>query len=364
MKMLGFGFFIGLLLVGCGGGGSTTPDKEQPLLGEHSIEQHSSTLSISVEKIQEKLRSSTVKVILPDTGQGSGFLIGNGYVVTNNHIAALSNTLKVALEGEKNLIDAQIIGYAECADLAVIRLDFDTNHDHLEWYDKNISAGMSVASAGFPGDVTSSDGESQYTYTEGIINTTPSLKNTTWASTEVFYHSAQIHGGSSGSPVIELKTGKVVGINYGGTDTRQLAISAQFAQNYISRMINGENINSIGISPEVFMVESGNSWGVYVESVISGSPASDIGVKQNDVIYFLGDSRLYSSKDMSDKEQNDVMTLKTYCNVLKNKKPNNRSNILQIEVMRLASDGELYYCRGEINGLSLSNIVDGSRCPN
>ncbi len=371
MKLLFYGLFIGLIFIGCGSDTSTTDERivEKPLLGDTSIDQlpnldtSNQEESISKEEIQKRLKSSTVKIILPDIGQGSGFLIGDGYIVTNNHIATLSSNPKVRINTEDKDLSAQVVSYAECEDLALIRLDFDGNYDHLEWYEDNISEGMSIATAGFPSDVTNSSGESQYTYTEGIINTTASLKNTTWASTKVFYHSAKINGGSSGSPVIELKTGKVVGINYGGTDSRQLSISASYAKNYISKMINGESISSLGISPEVFFSKTGESLGVYIEAVIPDGLASQIGIKKSDVIHSFGEKHLYEDNNMSVQEKEDTLSLKAYCSVLENREPSNRSNVIPIEIIRLASDGKIYYCKGEINGLHLYNIDNGLECP-
>jgi len=375
-KGLIFIVFVSLFLGGCGENGPVNQDNKRvenkmeltPSLDNLSTKKDINIgvidhiTSISVDEIQDKLRASTVKIKIADAW-GSGFFIGNGYIVTNNHVATYSNDLKVDVEGEFRLLDAQLIAHAECADLAVIRLDLDGNYEHLNWSRKSVSAGMHIASAGFPWDVTTTDGESQYTYTEGIINTDSSIQNSTWASPTAFYHSAKVAGGNSGGPVIELETGKVVGVNYAGKDDRQLAIDGKFAQNYVLRMINGKNINSIGISPDVYISTSmDKSFGVFVESVVADGKASKIGIRAGDFIDSIGHFSLEENINMSYEQIRKVRTLEQYCDVLKNYNVNN-GDVLPITITRITDNHELYECQGEINGKYLTNISDGSRCP-
>ena len=324
----------------------------------------------TLEQIKEKLENATVEIktskIGTSSGWGSGFLIDDvGHIVTNNHVAVGASELRVSIEGEDRLINAKPIAYAECADLAVLQLTEDTNAPYLEWYGKDVTSGMAIASAGFPSDVLNNSGEPIYTYTDGVVNTKSYFKGTAWAYTKAFNHSAKIAPGNSGGPLIELSTGKVVGINYAGNskNDRQSAISAKTAQTYIDKMLQGENINSIGISPEVVFF-NGNAYGVKVEAVTAGGKASKIGIKRGDTIDRLGGSKLW--KALADEYDPRITTLEKYCSILKSQNPNGNEGtgaVISIEISRTIQDA-LIMCKGEINGESLTLNSDSSQpCP-
>ncbi len=330
------------------------------------------------EPLYQKLRAATVQIKTKGaegSGWGTGFFIDTeGHIVTNNHVAVGASELRIAIKGEERLINAESIGYAECADLAVIKLTSSTklpsatnNAKYLDWYDDYVTPTLVVGVAGFPGDVLDDRSGAVFAYNEGVVSTETRQMSTPWASTEAFDHSAFTSSGNSGGPVVEVATGKVVGVHYAGSinsPNRKYAISGMEARSLVNRMINGENIYSIGISPEVYVNNSKQSLGVRVKNVAPGKHADRIGIKTNDFIIGLGGDSLTQDSE------GRVSTLEKYCSVLRTHNPNNpndvedRGAIISIEIQRFTQDNKWVTCVGEINGDSLTLADDSSsQCP-
>ncbi len=359
----------------------------------------SSNETVETDNIAKRVKAATVKIkvsqisILPDANQffvsesrtagGSGFFIDqSGYILTNYHVVAGADAVEIEVDGVNMPYEATVAGVSECADLAVIKLSSGSGFESLEWYPGQPQIGSPIAAAGFPGDVIDTAGfERQYTYTEGIINTKVRLFDTRWASVEVFNHSAHISSGNSGGPLVELDGGTVVGINYGGSNNRPLAISGASVQDSTELMKSGKNISSIGIGGEVvFQYVNDNGTpvlalaeqlpdsvikspaGIWVSSVRNGSKADKIGIRPGDIIREIGGNSLYlDGKEESPEQEYAKFTMGPYCGVLRDKNIDNPSSIVAIKVLLPASSSE---CTGEINGktLTLKDDID-TPCP-
>ena len=368
MRKLGLSSLIGLVLIGLAGCKSTAPTKVTPTGEEKKCGDTTNPCPPTPknppakEQILDKLKSATLKIEVTKSnlrGGGTGFLIDDKHVVTNNHVASGASMIKVNIEDENREIIATPVAYAECADLAILELQEDTNIDHLQWYEHDIKSGDEMAVAGYPGNERDGNRNRMYVYKNGTVSTTVSELHFPWSSVKAFSHSAKISGGNSGGPAIEMKTGKVIGINFAGNsdNDQNYAISGKMAQDYVNRMIKGENIHSIGIYPktDVFL---NTSLGVKVQEVTAGGKASDIGIIKKDLIVELGNSSLQGTNS-------NVYTLEKYCNILKTFNPNHPKNpndndiggIVPIKIVRWAKDQQYRYrseCEGEINGKSLT----------
>jgi S1-C subfamily serine protease len=205
-------------------------------------------------------------------GRGSGFIIDpEGIAVTNNHVATGAAFLKVWVAGESEPRNAKILGVSECSDLAVIDIDGD-GYPYLEWYDGTVTPGLEVYAAGFP------LGDPEYTLTRGIISKERADGESDWASVDyVIEHDARLNPGNSGGPLVTAD-GKVVGVNYAGNDADQsFAIGRSEAEGVLDELRAGQDVTSIGINGQV--VASEDTTGVWVASVLSGSPADRAGIK-------------------------------------------------------------------------------------
>ncbi len=312
-------------------------------------------------EIKSDLEKSAVKIRASAGDRewtGSGFFIGNdGYIVTNNHIVSgADSTLQIAGFGGFTGT-ATHVAVAECADLAVIKLE-EANaatYSGLDWYQGDLRAGMIIGTGGFAANTQISDHDNSYSYFGGTINTVQQGYSSFMIDADRFIHDAAISSGSSGSPVIELDTGKVVGINYAADprdNNRKYAISSSVVRKNIEKMItSGEDIFSIGIWSFLDInPATGKSAGVRVISVQSDGKAEAIGMQPGDLIIKVQDTLL---------DDADNYSLKTYCDILQKNIGDNLDNPLPIEIFRPTRAGGKY-CIGEINGDKLTLKEDSS----
>lgn len=269
-------------------------------------------------------------------GSGTGFIIDSeGHVVTNNHVATGAAYLKVYVEGKKEPVSARIVGVSECADLAVIDLQ-GRNYPYLAWYEGPIRVGLDVYAAGFP------LGDPEYTLTRGIISKARADGRRAWASVEgVIEHDANINPGNSGGPLVTT-SGQVVGVNYSySRATEQYhAIGRDSALEVIEELLQGRDVDSIGVNGEAFVTEDGNLSGIWVSSVASGSLADQAGVLPGDIILSMENLPLATDGTMA-----------TYCDILRSRRAN---AVTAIEVLRLDT-GEVM--AGQLNGRPLQVSV-------
>ena len=153
-------------------------------------------------------RASTVGLNEDDgtSAQATGFLVDSarGWILTNAHVASRSPaTLTVSFKGEK-YISARRIFVDRLLDVAVLEVEPTAMPSNAlaaqlecEYLPK---MGSAVAIFGHPGDFS-------YTATRGIIS------SISWIfPTEQIQSDAVINGGNSGGPLIDLSTGRIVGV--------------------------------------------------------------------------------------------------------------------------------------------------------
>ena len=158
---------------------------------------------ISTE-IAEKARNATVLVANErnsnDGGFGSGVVISpTGLVLTNYHVIHRADTLRVFFYDptDNNYYNAEVIGIDPVADLALLQLTVDKKMLPLEFLlieDEEWNVADDVMAIGHPMGI-------QWTVSVGhIASTIRTGKITPYVST--LQHSAEIHKGNSGGPLI------------------------------------------------------------------------------------------------------------------------------------------------------------------
>jgi len=140
------------------------------------------------------------------SASATGFLVDRtrGWILTNAHVASRSPaTITVSFKGQK-YVPARRVFVDRLTDVAVLEIDksaipADAVTAELEC-SQPPRVGNSVAIFGHPGELS-------YTATRGIIS------SVSWVfPTEIIQSDATINGGNSGGPLIDLSTGKIVGI--------------------------------------------------------------------------------------------------------------------------------------------------------
>lgn len=261
-------------------------------------------------------------------GRGSGFIISpDGLAVTNNHVVVGAGTLEVWRGGDQSkTLNAQVLGASECLDIAVVQLPQGT-YPYLDWYEGEIGPAVEVYAAGFP------LGDPNFTLTRGIVSKI-SAGETGWASVDsVIEHDARIRNGNSGGPLVDSE-GRVVGVNYAGEDhyDYNFAIHRDEVLRILDRLIEGEDVLSLGVNAKAVVDSAGTGLGIWVSSVAAGSPADKAGVEPGDLLTRLAGVTLGRDGTLAD-----------YCDVLRTQ---GQGATMDIELYRPA-DG-LYY-RGQVN---------------
>ena len=188
-----------------------TKKEQTPAVITKPEEKPASEISENVQKdVSQVIDESLKKVVTIYTGssQGSGFLINNqGDVLTNAHVVE-GSTEVTAIDSEDQKYSGSVIGYSNNTDVAIVRvaelagqtpLALETSEDALIG-DEVIALGspLGVRNTATLGYITGVDrsffvGERSYD--------------------NVYQMSAHLAEGSSGGPLLSLKTGKVIAIN-------------------------------------------------------------------------------------------------------------------------------------------------------
>ena len=394
-------FSAPFLISACGDGGGGEVS-EVLGLGQSSkpvpTEGLSQELSPRELEIKADVRAATVQIntigdsVLPKgltsvdiqkRGSGTGFFIDDtGYIVTNNHVVTGAGQLSVGVKDIYIPYPVELVGVAECEDLAVLRTTMaNSGFDALRWSDVDPEINMKVGASGFPSDVNNSvTGGSVYTFTTGTINTDVRLNNTPWASTVIFDHSARTAPGNSGGPVVDLDTGDVLGVHYAGNGSRFQAISSSEAKRIVNDIMLGNDVLSTGITAEVvfkYTDKNGNAglafledipdgtnrepFGVWVNGLQAGGKAKRIGIQAGDIITAIGGVKLQFDQSDDLNIRRAKSTLGQYCGVLRSNNPN-KGTVLDIEIYRPKAGGVT--CTGEINGQRLGLKQDTAvSCP-
>lgn len=233
------------------------------------------------------------------TVSGSGFFISDqGYILTNNHVVEGTNSVKVVLsDGTEE--QAKIVGTDRYSDIAILKVDGKVPAVAALGNSDVLQPGETVIAIGSP------LGDFKNTVTEGVVSATGrSIDSGNGYEIEgLIQTDAAINQGNSGGPLVNL-AGEVIGINNmivrgSGTgtvaeglgfaipvNTAQMVSQQIIANGYFARPFMG--ISYQAISPQVAaMYNLPTQWGIYVEQVVSGSPASKSGLQQGDIITSL-----------------------------------------------------------------------------
>jgi serine protease Do len=223
---------------------------------------------------------------------GSGFIIStDGYIVTNNHVVAEADEIKVKLQGRDKLYDAKVIGRDPETDLALLKVEAGGALPVLEFGNSEATrVGEWVLAIGNPFGLS-------HTVTAGIISAKG--RHIGAGPFDNFLQTdASINPGNSGGPLIDMD-GRVVGINTAIVPNGQgigFATPSSLAEKIISQLKERKKITRgwIGVTMQDLdentarAVGLKDAKGVLVAQVIPGDPADKGGLKTGDVILKVG----------------------------------------------------------------------------
>jgi serine protease Do len=227
-------------------------------------------------------------------GIGSGVVIGPGLVVTNNHVVADADELKVKT-ADKRELSARVIGTDPKSDLAVLQLSGDTKGlVPLELGDSSrLRLGDVVLAVGNPFGVGQ-------TVTMGIVSAKGRANMGIVDYEDFIQTDAAINPGNSGGALVDME-GRLVGINTailsrtGGNVGIGFAIPTNMAKPIIDSLRSqGKVVRGwLGVSIQdvdqelATLLQLATPSGVVVSDVQRGSPAERAGLVRGDVITAL-----------------------------------------------------------------------------
>ena len=219
---------------------------------------------------------------------GSGFIISaDGYIVTNNHVVAEADEIKVKLLSRDKPYDAKVIGRDQETDLALLKIEAGAGLPVLEFANSDAArVGEWVLAIGNPFGLG-------HTVTAGIISA-KGRHIGAGAFDSFLQTDASINPGNSGGPLIDMD-GRVVGINTAIVPNGQgigFATPSSMADKVIQQLKTGKKIQRgwLGITMQELDENTARgvglkeAKGVLVAQVIPGDPADKGGLKTGDVI--------------------------------------------------------------------------------
>lgn len=174
----------------------------------------------STKEVIHTTQKLVVKIELPDGSLGSGFLYNNrGDIITNAHVVANAKDVLVKTSDSKEFTGT-VIGISNETDVAVVRVPGLEGLTPLAIArDRKAETGDEVLALGSPLGL-------QNTVTTGIISGIDrDLDIEPFHYEDVYQISAPIAPGNSGGPLVDSKTGEVLGINSAGIQQTDIGFS-------------------------------------------------------------------------------------------------------------------------------------------
>jgi serine protease Do len=293
---------------------SILPETNTSLDPNQTLVMNSTDVETAVTQSVQKVGPAVVTIVGTIPGQmtffgqtgdatvsGSGvFISDQGYILTNNHVVENTKEVYIVLsDGTQE--KATIVGTDLYADLAVLKTDSRAPAVATLGNSDLLNPGEAVIAIGSP------LGNFKNTVTVGVVSATGRSIDTGsgYQIEDLIQTDAAINHGNSGGPLMNL-AGEVIGINtlvVRNTNSGDVAEGLGFAvpvntaravaeqiiqKGYFSRPFMGIRFQQV--TPNIAAAYNlPVQWGVYVTEVSQGSPASEAGLQQGDIIFKIGD---------------------------------------------------------------------------
>lgn len=300
---------------------STNEVNTQPISATNDIADMVENLSPAIVGISNKQqqRSFGGGTQSAEAGTGSGVIFkkdGNtAYIITNNHVIEGASSIEITYsDGEKS--EAELVGADPLTDTAVLKIDSKYAKAVAQFGDSGkLRAGERVVAIGNPLGLDFSR-----TVTEGIISGTDrtvpiETSEGNW-DLSVIQTDAAINPGNSGGPLLNM-SGQVIGINslkitQDGVEGIGFAIPSNDLQPIVDELLEkgkvdrpflGVGLIDLSQVPEQYrtntlQLPNDVTEGVFVQGVSPGSPASEAGMKEGDVIVAMNGTKIKSSGEL------------------------------------------------------------------
>lgn len=237
---------------------------------------------------------------------GSGFILSDdGYILTNHHVIESSSSIHVSMYDGTGY-DAELIGYDESNDIAVLKIDATGLAPVILGDSDNTNVGDSVVAIGNP------LGELTFSLTAGAVSALDrEITMSNGMTMTLIQTDCAINSGNSGGALFNLY-GEVIGITnakYSSSGSEASIDNIGFAipindvwgiiesiieKGYISKPYIGVSVISVSAETQSYGLPTGAA----VKAVAEDSPAEKAGLKVNDIITSVNDTPITGSSEL------------------------------------------------------------------
>jgi putative serine protease PepD len=235
------------------------------------------------------------------TATGTGFVVdGKGHILTAAHVVNGASSVTVTFQ-DGTTRKATVLGQDNATDVAVLSVDASglTLHPLALGSSASLQVGDAVAAIGDPFTY-------QRSMSTGIVSgldRTISAPNG-FTVAHAIQTDAALNPGNSGGPVLDA-SGKVIGIvdqiaTNGSSDTSSgvgFAVPIDLVKSELTSLETGKSVSHAYLGVSTSDVGS-TTTGALVQSVSSGGPAADAGLRSGDVITKLGSTTIKGTNDL------------------------------------------------------------------
>jgi len=303
------------------------------------------TLISAIEKVTKNVVNiASVRMItdellriFPIEGVGSGILIDNqGHILTNYHVVDHARRLKVTIYDGKTF-NAKVIGTDKLTDLAVLKIEFDSNSPNNINNNTNINrldtipsaelgdsdslrVGQIAIAVGNPFGLTGGP-----TVTTGIISSLNRNIEFEDGILELVQTDAAINPGNSGGPLVNTN-GEIIAINTAKIPYAHgigFAVPVNTAKTILQELIQYGKVNRPWLGVSTIKITSRiasyyrlpTNEGALVVKVEEYSPAADAGIRQGDIIEEIDEKRIEEITELSARIKKKKVNEKTLLSV-------------------------------------------------